>query len=97
MERNNKLFLLDKKNGVFIFDQFGTLLEQVSYTDVEAIEVYEQNLLLLSKDTLISHDLRTGEEFTIILPIRGISSIVTRGDFFYFRKGEIVHKFRLQL
>ncbi len=97
MERNNKLFLLDKKNGVFIFDQFGTLLEQVSYTDVEAIEVYEQNLLLLSKDALISHDLRTGEEFTIILPIRGVSSIVARGDFFYFRKGEIVHKFRLQL
>lgn len=97
MERNNRLFLLDKKNGVFIFDQFGTLLEQVSFSGIEAIEVYEQNLLLLVRDTLISHDLRTGEEFTILLPVRDVSSLVARGDFFYFRKGEIVHKFRLQL
>jgi hypothetical protein len=97
MERNNKLFLLDKNNGVYIFDQFGTLLERISFSDIEAIEVYEQNLLLLQKETLISYDLRTGEEFTILLPIRDVSSLVAREDFFYFRKGEIVHKFRLQL
>ena len=97
MERNNKLFLLDKFKGVFIFDQFGTLLEQVSLSNIVAIDVYKENLLLMNEDTLISRDLRTGEQFTILSPMTGLSSLMIQGDFFYFRKGDIVHKFRLQL
>lgn len=97
MERNNKLFLHDPVNGVFIFDQFGSLIDRVEMPHVEAIEVHNESLLLLRKDELISYDLRSGEQFKLKLPVEKVSALVVRDNFFYLRRGQIVHKFHFQL
>lgn len=97
MERNNKLFLLDPMNGVFVFDQFGSLIERVNMTDVKAIEVHKESLLLLQNNKLVAHDLRTGEQFEMDLPVDNVSALVVRDNFFYLRSGQIVHKFQILL
>lgn len=97
MERNNKLFLLDPTNGVFIFDQFGSLIDRLQISGVKGIEVHQQSLLLLKENILVSYDLRSGEQFELDLPIDDVSAIVVRDNFFYLRSGQIVHKFHFQL
>lgn len=97
MERNNKLFLFDPANGVFIFDQFGSLLERVEEKGVKAIEVHKKSLLFLKEKELVAYDLESGEQFNMDLPVDNVSALAVRDNFFYLRSGQIVHKFRLQL
>lgn len=97
MERNNKLFLLDPTNGIFIFDQFGSLLERVEEKGVKAIEVHKKSLLFLKEKELVAYDLQSGEQFNMDLPVDNVSALTVRDNFFYLRSGQIVHKFRLQL
>lgn len=97
MERDNKLFFLDPTNGVYIFDQFGSLIDKVDIKGVKAIEVHHGSLLMLKENVLVSRDLDSGDSFEMKLPESNVSAIVVRENFFYLRSGEIVHKFRLQL
>lgn len=97
MERDNKLFFFDPTNGVYIFDQFGSLIDKVDIKGVKAIEVHHGSLLMLKENVLVSRDLDSGDSFEMKLPESNVSAIVVRENFFYLRSGEIVHKFRLQL
>lgn len=95
-ERNNRLFLLDKSKGVYVFDLYATLIEFIPGESIQQLDAFEGTLFTVSDNTVFVRSLITGEQFSIELPIDGVSEVNYRNQFFYFRSKGNVHKYELQ-
>lgn len=95
-ERNNEVLLLDRNKGVYIFDLYGTLLEFIEAKEILDVDANEQLLFLMYRDKMDIRALKTGEMFSVPLPVSGITGFEYRNRFFYFRTANAVHKFALQ-
>jgi len=68
IERNNQLFLSDPQQGIFIFDAFGQLQQQLPILGVEQFQISNGQLLYIQANTLNTIALNSLETTTIPLP-----------------------------
>jgi len=68
IERNNQLFLSDPQQGIFIFDAFGQLQQQLPILGVEQFQISNEQLLYIQANTLNTIALNSLETTTIPLP-----------------------------
>jgi len=52
IERNNQLFLSDPQQGIFIFDAFGQLQQQLPILEVEQFQLLNLQLLYMDRDVI---------------------------------------------
>ncbi len=95
-ERYNRLYVLDKLKGVYVFDLYATLIEYIPGESIQQLDAFEATLFTVSDKTLFVRSLKTGEQFSIKLPVNGVSEVNYRNQFFYFRSNGNVHKYELQ-
>ncbi len=95
-ERYNRLFVLDQSKGVYVFDLYATLIEFIPAESIQQLDAYEETLFTVSDKTLFVRSLKTGEQFSVNLPVDGVSEVNYRNQFFYLRSNGNVHKYELQ-
>jgi len=68
-EKNNKVYLSDTQNGLFIFDAFGQLKQTIPIKNIEQFQVLSQQLLLWKKGHAHLLNQATLEDNKLPLPI----------------------------
>jgi len=64
LERNNQLYLNDPSKGVFVFDNFGQLQQQLSITGIHHFQLLQEQLIYLKDGLIHYYNLETGETKT---------------------------------
>lgn len=95
IERNNRLFILDKERGVYMFDIYGTLIDFIEFSNGEAIDSHDNSLFILSNDLLYQYDLKSMNVNVIPLPVKDIIDFRIQNHRIFLRTAKIVHKYRL--
>lgn len=95
-ERGNRLFLLDQKKGVYIFDLYGSLLDFVPLESIQQLDANDETLFTLKNDMLVIRAISTGDSFSVKLPVGKVLEFAYRNRSFFFRTKKSVHKFELQ-
>ena len=53
VENRNKLYVVEKGSGVYVFDMYGSLVEHQEIDGVECIDVFRESIIALTKNSLI--------------------------------------------
>ena len=61
IERNNRLYLNDPSKGIFVFDNFGQLQEQLPITGLHQFQLLQEQLIYLKDGLIHYYNLETGE------------------------------------
>ena len=97
IEKNNKLYVLDATNGVFILDTYGTLLQKIEQEGIQRIQIKGDNVLALMKDELIIYNtIDLGVE-KVDLPKTGITDFILRDKTVYFSLDNKIEKYQFLL
>ena len=70
LERNNQLFLNDPVHGVFVFDGFGQLKQQLPITGIQQFQVLNNQLVYFKEGELKRFSLDILKEEKIVIPFR---------------------------
>lgn len=65
LERNGMLYLVDEHRGVYIFDMFGSLINFVKVTNIEWIQVDENNFYYFLDEQFCMYNFKTNSFFKI--------------------------------
>ncbi|MGB0933739.1 MAG: hypothetical protein ACPGU5_05620 [Lishizhenia sp.] len=95
-ESNNYLYLITESSGIYLFDNFGTLVNRIPLANTHAVEVVNETIYYLKNDTLAKRELDGFETF-IELPEKGILDFKILGDYIYFKSNETLKKYSLKL
>ena len=94
-ESENRLYLLDKSKGIYIFGIYGSLIEFIPQESIQQFEVVGQTLFTLIENKLVIRALEFDESFTANLPVDEVIEIRHQNNMFYLRTKTNVHKFEL--
>jgi hypothetical protein len=97
IEMQNKLFFVDDQQGIFIFDVYGTLLERINIPNVKWIHYKEDNLLLLTDNSLTIYELNTQKSTEILLPEGQYQEFKFDEDAVFLRSEISIQKFEFLL
>ena len=75
VEFDNWLYLNSPKEGVFVFDSFGTYSKLIPIPGAERIQVRENGVFLEFENQLIKYDLLNFEQTAIALPLKNFLSV----------------------
>ncbi len=70
-EYNGSVYLKDPRNGLFVFDRFGTYHKRIPLGEITSFQVIEHEVLYVSEDKLKAFHLKTLNEREILLPSHG--------------------------
>ena len=97
-EWDNKLFILDQENGIYIFDSYGTLIRFIEIANVKSIQFYNEYLVCLLENELkfisLSDD---NKPFSISLPYEQVQDFFVNDQYIYFRIPTEIIKTKLKL
>ena len=97
VEREYKLYVVDDRKGVYIFDIYGSLLEHQEREMINRVDA-TGNFLFMLFDHVMKVSLIDGDsELIIPLPMEDIVDFRYSNQHYYFRTSQHVHKFSLQI
>ena len=84
-EKNNEVYLSDKENGLFVFDAFGQLKQEISIKDIDRFQVINEQLVLWKKEQAFLLNTTILEEKPLPLPatLAPIKMAMINGGFIY--------------
>ncbi len=83
IEYKGNLYLVDEYSGVFIFDNFGNYIQQISAKGIRNMYLNQHILSYQSANQIIELNLNTLQQDTIALPQGDFSSVFKKSDTFY--------------
>lgn len=93
VEKDNRLYLLDRTKGIYVFDIYGSLIEFFEGKSIQQFTVIDKTLFTLQEGGLKIFSLEVDQEYTVKLPIDSVLDIRYINQFFYIRTKSNVHKF----
>jgi len=66
--RDRKIFAVDTAKGVFVFDQYATILTNMDVFHVKQLQVFDHTLVYSTQQKWVSYDLNVMHEQTLPLP-----------------------------
>lgn len=96
-ESGNRLYLLEKNKGLYVFDMYGSLLEHIPVAVLDVFITSENNFISLTNDSLVYKSLLTGQSLTFSLPVDGVIEFDYNNFGYYFRTAEGVYNYSLQI
>lgn len=97
LEAHNRLYVVDEKNGIFMFDIYGTLLFRFNITGAKSIQATEDVLMVQTNDDLHIIALADKHSSELLLPISNVRSMVYQNSRFFFRTDRGVVVFSLKV
>lgn len=96
-EVNSKLYIYDSGKGMFSFDIYGSLLHFEDFRNAQSVVVDEKNIIYLKNNKLLFINLKSGEKREVILPLEGIKNFQKLANYYFFRRGNKIYKYQLDL
>lgn len=92
IERENLLWLSDLKNGLFVFDTFGQLKQELAIYHLSQFQVINEQVVYWKDKQLFSLDLNFSKEQSIDLPIQSsaILSTAIQGNLVFITKKDSI-------
>ena len=93
LERNNQLLLTDADYGIFIFDGFGQLKQQLPIVGVHQFQVFNNQLVYFKEGALKRFSLDVLEEAKVVVPfnMEEVETIsMMKGQFLLTKKTEVL-------
>lgn len=92
IEWENKLFVLDNKKGIYVFDLYGTLIRFIEFENIKWIQVYNDHIICLRGNELKMISLQS--EKSVIFPLNypQVQTIFVDDDFVYLRTPKTIIK-----
>ncbi len=96
-ENANFLYLIDFKQGVFVLDIYGSLINLIKRINFKSFQVDNQNYYFIEGDFLIIINKETAQESKIELPFQEIIEFRKSMDSYFFRTTKEIRKYQLFL
>lgn len=93
IERNSRLYVLDKEKGIFVFDIYGSLIELIEFEEAAGIDSHDNWLFILKNDIIYRVDLKTKITSEIVLPVKDVQSFRIQNEHLFLRTSKNVHKY----
>ncbi|RQO31428.1 hypothetical protein DBR32_05560 [Taibaiella sp. KBW10] len=68
IDKDRKIYVLDSLKGLYVFDQFASILNNINLFHVKHIQVFNNTLIYNTADSLVSYDFNSLQEKKIPLP-----------------------------
>jgi hypothetical protein len=96
IEFEGVVYLNDPKNGVYVFDQFGTFIRKIPVKGIDQYQLMQDKLLYFDGTNLSSYDLRRLDETMMELPeIEGLKGAAIQKARLYMHTRNQVFIYRL--
>jgi len=97
-ERNNEVYLSDKENGLFIFDAFGQLKQEISSKEIDRFQVVGEQLVLWKKEQAFLLNATILEENPLPLPtkVEGVKMATINGNLIYLALKDKIEIYQLK-
>jgi hypothetical protein len=91
LDKDGLVFLSDSSKGIFIFDYYGTYRNELHFTHVSSLQLFNNQLILCRDRQLTSYDLRTltEKELPVPDPATVLLARVERNQLFVLRKDKL--------
>jgi hypothetical protein len=96
-EKGEKVYLADSTKGIMEFDFYGGYLRTLPFIVKNNFNVVGENLLCITKDTLVIHDMLLKKEKKIALPIKNIIDFGYSNQHILLLTEEKLHIYQLPL
>ena len=83
VESNNKLYLNDPDNGIFVFDIFGTCLNTLSIKGLARFQVNEKGIYFFSEGHLYFYDFLSFDQTENPIPVSGAEQVLVSGQMIF--------------
>ena len=93
VEKDNRLYLLDRTKGIYVFDIYGSLIEFFEGKSIQQFTVIDKTLFTLQEGGLKIFSLEVDQGYTVKLPLESVLDIRYINQFFYISTKSNVHKF----
>jgi hypothetical protein len=96
-EHDNKLYLVDSKKGLFLFDNFGTFVRYWDFENLISVDIQGDYAFLLKKEGLFVLNFLNDQVTQINLPLSGVFQFQKVGEFFYFQTEKGIFKYKFEI
>lgn len=96
-EQDNKLYFLDGKKGLFVFDSFGTFVQLWDVKQATAVDVQANFAYFIVENELVILDLNSDKRTHFSLPTNEVLEIQKTNEAFYFRTKAGVLKYKVEI
>jgi hypothetical protein len=96
LESSERLYMLDRQKGIYVFDIYGSFIDLYAYENIERFDVQGNTLFMLKNNRLHLVSTVNDESLEIALPIAGVIDMKTMNNAIFLRTSDSVHKFELQ-
>lgn len=96
-EQENNLYLIDRQQGIYQFDTYGTLISRWESVGINWAVIEGDYAYLLKKDNLQILQLSTQEIVNVRLPAGELTRFRKLGNHFYFGTKDKIQKYSLQI
>lgn len=96
-EQENYLYLIDRQQGIYQFDTYGTLVFHWESVGINWAEIEGSYAYLLKKDNLQILELSTQEVVNVKLPVSDVIRFQKAGTYFYLGTKDKIQKYSLQI
>ncbi len=95
IERDNRLYILDKRKGVYLFDIYGSLIKFLQFEGIRDIDALGQTLFMLDDSQLKVTNIRTADIQVLTLPQNDVIDFAVTNRALFLRTSSNVYKYRL--
>jgi hypothetical protein len=95
-EQDNKLYLLDEKKGLFVFDNFGTFVQLWDIKNAISVDVEAEYAYFVVNNELLILDFKSDQRTRISMPIEAVLEIQKTKEAFYFRTKTGLWKYKVE-
>ncbi len=92
LEWDNKLFILDNKKGVYVFDVYGTLIRFIEFENLQWIQLFNEHIICLKDNQLKMISLRNEKSILFALPYENVHEIFVDDNYIYLRNKNSIIK-----
>jgi hypothetical protein len=92
IEWENKLFVLDNKKGIYVFDLYGTLIRFIEFDNIKWIQIYNEYIICLRDNELKMISLQNDKSVIFPLSYQDVQTIFVDDDFVYLRTPKTIIK-----
>ncbi len=93
-EENNKLYLFDQNQNLFIFDLYGSLLDLIELPSVSKVKVFQGEIVVLKEGTLSRYSQEDASLKEINTPISDFHDFQWRNNFLFLQTNQEILKIR---
>jgi hypothetical protein len=94
-EYQNKIFLNNPKNGIHIFDLFGTYYNTIHLTGLDDFELYNNYIVSFRNDSICFYNTIAFTETTIPTPLSDFVSITLKNELLYILRSGMVYRYKI--